>query len=106
MPQNLAYVIYTSGSTGRPKGVLITHRAVVNHNFGMAALYELQPHDRVLQFASLSFDVAVEEMYPTWLRGGMFGSVQGNRRTRRPSLPDDCALAAGLRALSACASTS
>ncbi|HKG81367.1 MAG TPA: amino acid adenylation domain-containing protein, partial [Pyrinomonadaceae bacterium] len=70
VPQNLAYVIYTSGSTGRPKGVLITHRAVVNHNFGVAALYGLHPHDRVLQFASLSFDVAVEEMFPTWLRGG------------------------------------
>ncbi|HET6977262.1 MAG TPA: amino acid adenylation domain-containing protein [Pyrinomonadaceae bacterium] len=70
VPQNLAYVIYTSGSTGQPKGVLITHRAVINHNFGIAELYELQPHDRVLQFASLSFDVAVEEIFPTWLRGG------------------------------------
>ncbi|HEX8560148.1 MAG TPA: amino acid adenylation domain-containing protein, partial [Pyrinomonadaceae bacterium] len=69
-PDDLAYVIYTSGSTGRPKGVLIPHRSVVNHNFATAALYELSPRDRVLQFASLSFDVAVEEIFPTWLRGG------------------------------------
>ena len=69
-PDNLAYVIYTSGSTGKPKGVLIPHRSVVNHNFATAALYELRPSDRVLQFASLSFDVAVEEIFPTWLRGG------------------------------------
>ena len=68
--QNLAYVIYTSGSTGRPKGVLITHQDVVNHNFALSAQYELKASDRVLQFASLSFDVAVEEMFPTWLSGG------------------------------------
>ncbi|HYO62401.1 MAG TPA: amino acid adenylation domain-containing protein, partial [Pyrinomonadaceae bacterium] len=69
-PDNLAYVIYTSGSTGKPKGVMITHRAVVNHNFAVAERYELTSSDRVLQFASLSFDVAVEEIFPTWLRGG------------------------------------
>jgi amino acid adenylation domain-containing protein len=69
-PDNLAYVIYTSGSTGRPKGVCVPHRSVVNHNYATAALYALTPHDRVLQFASLSFDVAVEETFPTWLAGG------------------------------------
>ncbi|HVF56636.1 MAG TPA: amino acid adenylation domain-containing protein, partial [Pyrinomonadaceae bacterium] len=68
--QNLAYVIYTSGSTGKPKGVLIPHRSVVNHNFAVVARYDLRPSDRVLQFASLSFDVAVEEIFPTWLGGG------------------------------------
>jgi amino acid adenylation domain-containing protein len=66
---NLAYVIYTSGSTGKPKGVLISHRAVVNHNFAIAPRYNLNPSDNVLQFAALSFDVAVEEMFPTWLSG-------------------------------------
>ena len=67
---NLAYVIFTSGSTGKPKGVLIEHRSLANHATAMARHYELGPGDRVLQFASLSFDVAAEEIYPTWLGGG------------------------------------
>lgn len=66
---HLAYVIYTSGSTGRPKGVAIEHRSLVNHCCAVAQHYKLTPADRVLQFASLSFDVAAEEIYPTWTSG-------------------------------------
>ncbi|MCL5995557.1 MAG: amino acid adenylation domain-containing protein, partial [Chloroflexi bacterium] len=61
----LAYVIYTSGSTGQPKGVCVTHRSVVNHNRAVARAFGLQAADRVLQFASMSFDAAVEEIFPT-----------------------------------------
>ncbi|MCT7951981.1 non-ribosomal peptide synthetase [Ancylothrix sp. C2] len=68
-PQNLAYVIYTSGSTGKPKGVLIDHQGVVNHGLAMAKLFKLMPADRVLQFSSISFDIATEEMFPTWFTG-------------------------------------
>ncbi len=68
-PANAAYVIYTSGSTGRPKGVVITHANVVNHNLWAVDAFRLTPADRVLQFASISFDIAVEEIYPTWLAG-------------------------------------
>lgn len=67
--KNLAYVIYTSGSTGTPKGVLITHQALVNHSIAAAKVYELQPEDRILQFASISFDVAAEELFASWLSG-------------------------------------
>ncbi|PIG93644.1 non-ribosomal peptide synthetase [Gloeocapsopsis sp. IPPAS B-1203] len=67
--ENLAYVIYTSGSTGKPKGVLVSHRALVNHSFAVAQAYQLQPQDRVLQFASISFDVAAEEIFASWLSG-------------------------------------
>ncbi len=69
MANHLAYVIYTSGSTGKPKGVLIPHQALVNHNVTMAQLYKLGPNERVLQFASISFDVAAEELFPSWLSG-------------------------------------
>ncbi|MGE0786322.1 MAG: amino acid adenylation domain-containing protein [Sandaracinaceae bacterium] len=68
-PDNLAYVIYTSGSTGLPKGVMIEHRALLGHNVAIGELYGLVSTDRQLAFAALSFDVAVEEMFPTWLAG-------------------------------------
>jgi non-ribosomal peptide synthetase component F len=68
--ENLAYVIYTSGSAGRPKGVLIPHRGLVNHSVAIAQSYGLGSDDRVLQFAPPSFDIAVEEIFPTWITGG------------------------------------
>src|SRR5262245_21922461 len=68
-PHHLVYVIHTSGSTGRPKGVLVPHQAVVNHATAMARRVGLCGQDRVLQFASLSFDLAGEELYPAWLAG-------------------------------------
>ncbi|MBP7361451.1 MAG: AMP-binding protein, partial [Nitrospira sp.] len=68
-PDHLAYLLYTSGTTGNPKGIGITHRALVNHGLAMVQAYDLSPADRVLQFASVSFDVAAEECFPTWLAG-------------------------------------
>ena len=68
-PETLAYVIYTSGSTGKPKGVEITQRSLLNHNFAVARAYELRPEDRVLQFSPVSFDISVEEIFPSLLKG-------------------------------------
>jgi aspartate racemase len=68
-PFDLAYVIYTSGSTGKPKGVEIPHRGLVNHSFAIAKNYGLGPGDRVLCSASISFDVAGEQIYPALFSG-------------------------------------
>ena len=62
--EHLAYVIYTSGSSGIPKGVLVSHRAIVGHCLDVLEEYGLTPEDRVLQFASFSFDVALEQLLP------------------------------------------
>jgi amino acid adenylation domain-containing protein len=69
-PENVAYVIYTSGSTGRPKGVVIEHRQAVNFLLGMIETWDIGPDDAVLQFASLSFDVSVMDMFVPLLAGG------------------------------------
>ena len=68
-PENLAFVIYTSGSTGKPKGALLAHRALAHYNTMTAKQYEMGPEDRYLQFSSPSFDVAVEEIFATWISG-------------------------------------
>jgi surfactin family lipopeptide synthetase A len=60
---NLAYVIYTSGSTGKPKGVLIEHKSLVNYTLAVNVEYDINAGDRILQFASLNFDIAAEEIY-------------------------------------------
>src|ERR1700730_12378669 len=67
--KNLAYIIYTSGSTGKPRGVLLTHAGLVNHHLAVQELFALKSSDRVLQFCSISFDIALEEIFPTWMAG-------------------------------------
>lgn len=68
-PGDIAYVIYTSGSTGRPKGVLLGHRGVVNFIDSTRDLFDLTPADRVLGFASVTFDVSVFETFSALLTG-------------------------------------
>jgi amino acid adenylation domain-containing protein len=69
LPGNAAYILYTSGSTGTPKGVVVAHQSLVHHCIAVGKSYGLQGDDRVLQFASISFDVAMEELFPAWLHG-------------------------------------
>ncbi|HEV3049932.1 MAG TPA: amino acid adenylation domain-containing protein, partial [Longimicrobium sp.] len=85
LPDNLAYVIYTSGSTGRPKGVLVPHRGLANVARGHARDLGVQAGDRVLQFASPSFDASVFEMVMALAAGATL--VLGTRETLAPG-PD------------------
>jgi len=76
-PEHLAYLIYTSGSTGTPKGVAMPHAALVNlfiwQQSSLQGTREGYPGmgepsgspTRTLQFASLSFDVASQEIFCT-----------------------------------------
>lgn len=68
-PDDAAFVIFTSGSTGRPKGVVLGHRGLVNHALATIDLYGIGPRERTLQFASISFDISLEEIFTTLLAG-------------------------------------
>jgi amino acid adenylation domain-containing protein len=69
LPSQLAYVVYTSGSTGRPKGVALPHAALTNL-IAWQSRHSGDPALRTAHFASLSFDVAFQEMFSTWAIGG------------------------------------
>jgi len=69
-PEALAYCIYTSGSTGEPKGVQVPRSALASFIPAAAEAYRLDADDGVLQFASLCFDVAIEEIFCTLWTGG------------------------------------
>ena len=62
--EDLAYIIYTSGSTGQPKGVAIAHGALREFCQTAADYSRLSASDRVLQFATFSFDGFVEQCFP------------------------------------------
>ncbi|MEM1369783.1 MAG: amino acid adenylation domain-containing protein, partial [Cyanobacteria bacterium P01_H01_bin.15] len=70
-PDNLAYVIYTSGSTGNPKGVAVPHRGVVNYLSSMSQSPGFGSDDTFLALTSLSFDIAVGELFLPLVTGGV-----------------------------------
>jgi amino acid adenylation domain-containing protein len=61
--QNVAYVIYTSGSTGWPKGVAVPHYGLVSLLASMPAMPGFTASDVLLAVTTLSFDIAMVEMW-------------------------------------------
>ncbi|CAM5544138.1 hypothetical protein Sdia_47970 [Streptomyces diastaticus subsp. diastaticus] len=74
-PDHLMYVIYTSGSTGTPKGVAVPHSGVRDMAATQAAFLRAGPGDRVLQWASISFDAAFWDVCLALLSGAALVTV-------------------------------
>ncbi|MEV0461291.1 condensation domain-containing protein, partial [Catellatospora methionotrophica] len=92
-PDALAYVIFTSGSTGRPKGVMVSHANLAAYLDAIIGPLGLRAGDRVLNFASVSFDASTEEIYPALLAGGSV--LLRPAALRVPDAAYDALLAAG-----------
>ncbi|AXG68166.1 gramicidin S synthase 2 [Kordia sp. SMS9] len=69
-PKNLAYIIYTSGTTGVPKGVMLQHNSFVPMITDQLTRFLCTEKDVYAQFASISFDASVSEIFLAVLSGG------------------------------------
>ena len=91
-PDSLCYVIYTSGSTGRPKGVMLEHRAAVNILLSVAREPGFTAADTMLAVTTLSFDIAVSEVFLPLITGGRLvvvsREVAADGRRLRQALED------------------
>ncbi|KAB2344319.1 non-ribosomal peptide synthetase [Actinomadura rudentiformis] len=83
-----AYVIYTSGSTGRPKGVVVPHEGIGSLVATAVDRMGLRPDSRVLQFASIGFDVTIFELSMALCHGGTLVLVPDEARVPGPELTD------------------
>ncbi|SEP51282.1 non-ribosomal peptide synthetase, partial [Amycolatopsis saalfeldensis] len=75
-----AYVIYTSGSTGQPKGVVLSHDGVGSLISTATERIGITPDSRVVQFASVGFDVTVWDLVMSLCVGGRVIMVPAHRR--------------------------
>ena len=87
-PDDIAYVMYTSGSTGKPKGVQIQHSALAAYCFADIDAYKVVSSDRTLQFSTLNFDIAIEEIFPPLLTGGSIVVRPSERSAKQNELSD------------------
>lgn len=82
---DLAYIIYTSGTSGQPKGVMIEHHSLVNLVMSQKTLLGVTKQSRVLQFASLSFDASVSEIFVSLSYGASLYIISQSAKTNESS---------------------
>lgn len=85
-PNDLAYVLYTSGSTGRPKGVLVEHRNLANLTRAMLCEFGLTGSDTVLSVASVTFDLAICDIFSALVGGARLVLASAEQATNPTAL--------------------
>lgn len=85
-----AYLTYTSGTTGKPKGVSIPYGALYNflQTVRLPHTYNLSEDSRILQFASINFDLSILEIFGMLCCGATLVVAQEEERHDPKKLHD------------------
>ncbi len=87
-PHGAAYLIFTSGSTGKPKGTVVGHGGFINMIQAQIDGFRITPADRVAQFSSCAFDVALFEVFLALFSGASLWPVPETVRSEPRAFED------------------
>lgn len=77
---DVIYTIFTSGTTGKPKGTLIRQKGVMNLVHYMQKDWQVNDQDKILQFATYSFDASVLDTFLSLLTGSLLYLIDDEER--------------------------
>lgn len=80
-PADVAYMIFTSGSTGKPKGVQISHGAFSAMIEQQVLAFDVKADDVLGQFAALSFDASLSEIFLALATGASLAIAPNEARS-------------------------
>lgn len=87
--ENNLYIIFTSGSTGKPKGVTLSHKNMLNlimfEKYHTNIFNDSNSH-KILQFATMSFDVSYQEIFSSLLTSSTLVLVEDSVRKNMDKL--------------------
>lgn len=86
---NNVYMLLTSGSTGTPKAIMVSQTNLLSYLRNIIERYQPDERDRFSQFAELTFDFSVHDIFVCWAVGACLYSLPENYFMGLPKFVSD-----------------